>query len=278
MAIRIITDSASEIDQNEFTKVQVEPLSVTFDEVTYKDGIDITKDEFYDKLETIGVPKTSLISPLAFMNLFEEVKKSGDEAIVITLSSGLSGTYQSAMIAATDFDNISVIDSKNVTVAEKILVKRAMELNDGVRTREEIVKILEEEKEKIVLYAVIDTIKYLLIGGRISKTSAVMANALDIKPICTMEEGKLVSISKSLGTKKSFIFIKKSIETNNGIDLSKPYSFAYTGKDKENLLEFIEFSKKFIDYQNENFDITQVGSTVGTHAGPGAFCIAYFKN
>ena len=202
--IRIITDSASDIGQNELKNVVVIPMNVTIEGVTYRDGIDITKDEFFEKLETSEVmPSTSLIPPQIFIDEYEKVKEAGDEAIVLPISAGLSGTYQSAVTAAEDFDNISVIETGLVTAPQKLLVLRALQLVDEGKNREEIVNTLEKEKTRIAVFASVDTLKYLHKGGRISKSTAIAGGLLNIKPILTLENGKLISIGKARGSKQS---------------------------------------------------------------------------
>lgn len=148
--IRILTDSASDIEQKELAGVTVLPLTVTIDGTAYADGIDLTKDEFYRKLESSEAnPVSSLIAPHQFQQAFEEITRAGDEAIVLTISSGLSGTYQSAMIAAEDYGNVSVIDTMLVAGAQKILVQRAAELVARGLSRRTIVEMLEAEKSRL---------------------------------------------------------------------------------------------------------------------------------
>ncbi|MBO4809907.1 MAG: DegV family protein [Lachnospiraceae bacterium] len=275
--IRIITDSASDIGQNELKNVVVIPMNVTIEGVTYRDGIDITKDEFFEKLETSEVmPSTSLIPPQIFMDEYEKVKEAGDEAIVLPISAGLSGTYQSAVTAAEDFDNISVIETGLVTAPQKLLVLRALQLVDEGKNREEIVNILEKEKTRIAVFASVDTLKYLHKGGRISKSTAIAGGLLNIKPILTLENGKLISIGKARGSKQSHVFLDQKVKEVGGIDFTMPYATGYSGTDKSKLLEYMEDNANLVNAAPGEIEIVQIGSAVGTHAGPGAVLVTFF--
>ncbi len=279
MSIRIITDSASDVEQKELANVTVLPMTVTIDEVPFKDGIDINKNDFYEKLEhSDTIPVTSLINPVQFEEAFEEVKNAGDEAIVITISSKLSGTYQSAMIAAEEFDNISVVDSMQVAGAEYILVERCQELVAQGLSREEIVAALEEEKNHIVIYASVDTLVYLQKGGRISKGSAIVGGVIGIKPILTLSDGELISIGKARGSKLSNQFLDKKVNEAGGINFDKPFVVGYSGTDNSNLLSYIDNNQNLLGEHLGDVKMVQIGSAVGTHAGPGAILVAFFSN
>lgn len=278
MSIRIITDSASDINQGELENVIVMPMTVTIDGVVYKDGVDLTKEEFYDKLETCQeIPVTSLVGPYEFTEAFEQIRAHGDEAIVITISSALSGTVQSAKVAAEDFEEISVVDSLQVTATEKLLVLRALELiKEGGKTREEIAEQLRQEAKEIVAYAYVDTLKYLHKGGRISKSSAVVGGVIGIKPILTLDDGVLISIGKARGSRQSYQFLNAKVAEVGGIDYDRPYAVGYSGKSKENLLQYMETNQSLIDAGNKEIDIVQIGSAVGTHCGPGTVLVTFF--
>jgi DegV family protein with EDD domain len=277
MSIRIITDSASDIEQNELEGVTVIPMNVTIEGVTYRDGIDLTKDEFFEKLETSEVmPSTSLIPPQIFIDEYEKVKEAGDEAIVLPVSAGLSGTYQSAVTAADEFDNISVIETGLVTAPLKLLVVRCKQLIDEGKSRAEIVDILEKEKERIAVFASVDTLKYLHKGGRISKTVAIAGGLLNIKPILTLEDGKLISIGKARGSKQSHVFLDQKVKEVGGIDFTMPYATGYSGTDKSKLLEYMEDNANLVNAAPGEIEIVQIGTAVGTHAGPGAVLVTFF--
>jgi len=279
MSIRIITDSASDINQGELELVTVIPMTVTIDEVPYRDGIDMDKDMFYEKLENSeAMPVSSLVGPFQYTEAFEQVREQGDEAIVITISSALSGTYQSAQIAAQDFEEVSVIDSLQVAAAQKILVLRALELVREGKSRDAIVEQLEQEKKDIVIYASVDTLKYLQKGGRISAGSAIVGGIIGIKPILTLEEGKLIGIGKARGSRQSNQFLNAKVAEVGGIDYSRPYAVGYSGTSKANLLQYMENNQNLIAPGKKDVEIVQIGSAVGTHAGPGAVLVTFFAN
>ena len=275
--IRVITDSASDIEQNELEGVTVIPMNVTIEGVTYRDGIDLSKDEFFEKLETSEVmPSTSLIPPQIFIDEYESVKEAGDEAIVLPVSAGLSGTYQSAMTAAEDFDNISVVETGLVTAPLKLLVLLAIKLIKEGKSRKEIVDILEKEKKRIVAFASVDTLKYLHKGGRISKTVAIAGGLLNIKPILTLEDGKLIAIGKARGSKQSHVFLDQKVKEVGGIDFSMPYATGYSGTDKEKLLDYMKENPNLVNSAPGEIEIVQIGTAVGTHAGPGIVLVTFF--
>lgn len=273
--IRILTDSASDIACRELDGVTVLPMTVTIDGITYADGIDLTKDAFYQKLESSDTnPVSSLIAPYQFQEAFEAVTRDGDEAIVLTISSGLSGTYQSAIIAAENFDNVSVIDTMLVAGAQKILVQRAVELAAQGLSRETIVEMLEQEKKQVIIYAVVDTLKYLQRGGRISKGSAIVGGIMGIKPILALEDGKLVAIAKARGSKQGHAFLNSKIAEHGGVDFTRPYCAIYAGTDKAPLMQYIADNESLLG--GREIPITQIGTAVGTHCGPGTIAVAFF--
>lgn len=273
--IHILTDSASDIEQKELAGVTVLPLTVTIDGTAYADGIDLTKDEFYRKLESSEAnPVSSLIAPYQFRQAFEDITRAGDEVIVLTISSGLSGTYQSAMIAAEDYDNVSIIDTMLVAGAQKILVQRAVELVSRGLSRQTIVEMLEAEKKQVVIYAVVDTLKYLQRGGRISKGSAIVGGFMGIKPILALEDGKLVAIAKARGSKQGHAFLNSRIAEHGGVDFTRPYCAIYAGTDRAPLMQYIADNESLLG--GREIPITQIGTAVGTHCGPGTIAVAFF--
>lgn len=278
MSILIVTDSASDIEQGELRGVRVLPMTVTIDGTPYRDGLDLTKDEFYRlQKSSDAVPVSSLISPFMFQEAFDEIEAAGDEAIVITISSELSGTYQSAKAVAEGRKGISVIDSRQVAAAQKLLVLRALQLALLGLPREEIVRELEEEKGRIIIYAAVDTLDYLLKGGRISKTSALIGGVIGIKPIITLEDGKLIAIGKARGSKKSHEFLNHKVAEVGGIDFGMPYAVGYSGTSMSNLKKYLDGNKEILSTVPHSPDIVQIGSAVGTHCGPGTVLVTFFK-
>lgn len=278
MPITIITDSASDIEQGELHNVRVLPMTVTIDGVPYSDGVDITKDEFYRLQKgSDTIPVSSLISPFQFQEAFDEVESAGEEAIVITISSELSGTYQSAKAVAEGRDGISVIDSLQVSGAQKLLVLRALQLTLLGLSRDEIVRELEEEKHRIVIFAAVDTMEYLVKGGRVSKTSGLIGNMVGIKPIVTLDEGKLIAAGKAHGSKKSHAFLSQKIAELGGIDYTMPYAVGYSGTDRKSLQKYLDSNQEILNSAPHSPDIVQIGSAVGTHCGSGAVLVTFFR-
>ncbi len=276
MAIKIIVDSTADLSKEIEKECVIIPLSVFFGDTEYLDGVDMSKDEFYDKLvESKELPHTSQASPDTFARVYEEVKKDGDEGIMITVSSKLSGTYQSACIAQEDYDNIRVVDSMNVATGSGILAEYALSLVKEGKSLDEIVSMLEEAKEKIHVIARLDTLTYLHKGGRISKTVAIAGNALGVKPVVQVKDGEVSLLGKARGSKKANNFLNDEVN-KNGVDYSKPILLGYSGKSDEMLQTYIEDSRSLWVEKIDHLQIVQIGTVVGTHAGPDGIVVAYF--
>lgn len=276
--IKIITDSTSDISQIQAKElgITVLPLRVIFKDGEYEDGIDLQIDEFYNKLVSSDtLPSTSQLTPEQFMPLFEDAKNNNDTIIVITLSAHLSGTYQSAVIAKDmcEYDNIHIIDSLSVTLGLQILVRQAIDLLNKGCSAEEIVEILEKDKNRIHVFALVETLEYLKKGGRLSSVSAIAGTILNIKPIVEVKNGKVDVAGKARGLTGAFGKMIKLIEQYGGIDTSKYYCVGYTGK-KDNLYAFLEYANGKLDLKDSI--VSPIGSVVGTHAGPGVCGIAFY--
>ena len=275
MKTRIIVDSTMDLTKEIKEKVTVVPLMVHFGDEEFIDGVTIKHNEFYEKLETSSFhPSTSQASPDAFMKVFDTVSED-EEAVVITLSHKLSGTFQSANIASEDYNNIHIVDTGSVTIGGGILVERALQLVDEGHSAKEIKEILEKEKEKIVIFALLDTLEYLKRGGRISKTAAFAGTLLNLKPVLLVVDGEITSIGKARGNKQGNALVIKEIENAGGVNLDKPVLLGYSGVSDEHLLKFKEDSKNL--FGGRDVPYTSVGSVIGTHAGPGAVIVAFFK-
>ena len=280
--IRIITDSASDIPNNDSipANLSIMPLTIFFGEEEYLDGKTITNEEYYNKLTGGDIlPKTSQVTPYDFEQEIQKAIDNGEKVIVITLSSGLSGTYQSACIAASNFEkDVAVIDSFMATVTEQILVKYALQLVEQGMEYDRIVETLENDKKKIKLVGPLDTLEYLKKGGRISAAAAVVGSALSIKPIITLVEGKVEVIAKARGRRNAIESTLKIIrESETGIDFDKPYAVGYSGNDRDMLNVFIESSKTNGNVNIENWPVVSIGSTIGTYAGPDSIIFGYFE-
>lgn len=211
MSVRIIVDSASDLTKERADALNLDymPLKTIFGETEYLDGVTISHKEFYEKLIECGtIPTTSQVSPHDFEAKFKEVKEAGDTAVVICLSSLLSGTYQSAHIALDGYEDcITLVDSLNVCLGEQILVLYAVKLRDEGLSAKEIAEKLEEKKKDVCVLAVFDTLEYLKQGGRISKTAAWAGNILSIKPVIAIEKGEVAILGKARGSKNREINI-----------------------------------------------------------------------
>lgn len=279
MKTRIIVDSTADLVPEVQKRVHIVPLTVHFGQEEYVDGVTIDHKAFYEKLiESDVLPTTSQATPNDFAVEFEKAKEAGEAAIVITLASKFSGTCQSAMIAAGNYENIYVIDSTSVAMGSGILVELALRLLDEGKSAEEAVRILEEEKKKIVVVALLDTLEYLKLGGRISKAVAFAGGVLKIKPVLSVTDGEIQLLGKARGSKMGNNLLVQEINNVGGIDFDKPILLGYSGISDALLLKYIEDSRPIWDGRLEKIRYTTVGSVIGTHAGPGAVVVAFFKN
>ncbi|MBQ8598062.1 MAG: DegV family protein [Lachnospiraceae bacterium] len=274
--IRIIVDSASDFQQAELKEKGMElvSLSITLCDRTYLDGVDLDRDEFYETLQNTGeFPMTSQPSPQAFLDIFKDAKSKGDEVICILLSSGLSGTCQSATIAKgmADYENIYIVDSLTATYMIKILADYAYDLSMQGVSAKEIVEKIENLKSKVKVVAALDTLEYLSRGGRISKTAAAIGNMANLKPLITVTEEGLVSmIGKALGKAKASGTLLKHLQGYK-INTDFPVYSVYT-YGTENCEAFEQ------KLAAEGYRITsrqQVGPTIGAHIGPGIFGVIF---
>ena len=278
MKTRIIVDSTADLMPEYKSRVSVVPLTVHFGEEEYIDGVTIDHKTFYEKLiESDVLPSTSQATPDAFMKEFNKAKEAGEAAVVITLASKFSGTYQSAMIAAAEYEDIYVVDSASAAMGSGILVELAFRLLDEGKPAEEIAAILEEEKKKIVIVALVDTLEYLKKGGRVSKTVAFAGTVLNIKPVLSVVDGEIHMLGKARGSKMGNNLLVQEIDKAGGIDFSKPVLLGYSGISDALLQKYIEDSRYIWEGNLKEVRYTTVGSVIGTHAGPGAVVVAFFK-
>ncbi len=277
--IQIITDSASDIVGVKRKDLVILPISITFGEEEYQDGVNLTHRMFYEKLvESDELPITSQVSPYAFEEAYKKVKEQGDQAIVITLSSKLSGTWQSASIAAEKYgDTVKVIDSENASIGERTLVEYALRLKEEGLTLEGIAERLESDKKRIRLIALLDTLEYLKRGGRISKTAAIAGSLLSIKPVIAIQGGEVAVLGKARGSKQGNNLLAEQIRQVGGIDFDKPFVLGYTGMSDLVLQKYIADNEVLWKGHVETLDTTSVGGTIGTHIGPGAIGVAFFS-
>lgn len=278
MSTRIIVDSTADLLEYVKERVHVVPLTVHFGEEEYIDGVNIDHKTFYEKLvESDVLPTTSQAIPNDFAKEFEKAKEAGDEAVVICLSSKLSGTCQSAHIAAADYENIYIVDSKTVAIGGGILVEYALELLDKGLHAKEIAEELERVKDNVIIVALLDTLEYLKKGGRISSAVAFAGGVLNIKPVISVEDGVVNMLGKARGSKKGNNLLIEEINKAGGVDFDKPVLLGFTGLSDALLLKYIEDSKHIWEGNLEDVRYTTIASVIGTHVGPGAVAVAFFK-
>ena len=230
MSVQIIVDSTVDMPDRVKDCFRIVPLTVHFGNEEFIDGVTIDKARFYERLvESDVLPTTSQATPAAFQKVFEEVTAAGDSAVVITISSKLSGTYQSACIAAADFDNIFVVDSMTAAIGSGILAEHALKLTEAGMSAEQIAEKIEEKKADVCLIALLDTLEYLKKGGRISKATAFAGGILNIKPVLTVQDGEVVVIGKARGSKQGNNLLAEKIHNSGGIDFSMPILLGYSG-------------------------------------------------
>ena len=277
--VRIIVDSTADIPQQLKEHFDFVPVPVQFGDKQFLDGVDIDKSKFYEMLiESDVMPTTSQPNPDAFQRTYEKVVSAGDTAVVITVSSTLSGTCQSANIAAADYPkNIYVVDSKTAAIGSGILAQLALQLSQQGLSACEIARILNEEKERICVVALVDTLEYLKKGGRISKTVAFAGGVLNIKPVIGIENGDIAMLGKARGSKQGNNLLVQQIEKAGGVDFDKPILLGYTGISDALLQKYIIDSEHIWKDNTDALNFCQIGSAIGTHAGPGAVAVAFFK-
>ncbi len=278
MSVRIITDSGIDLPGELDPRLTVIPLGITFGATTYADGVDLTNDRFYEMLiESDELPKTSQATPYAYQQVLEQVRSAGEEAVVITLSSALSGTYQSAVTAAADYPEVHVVDSKNVTIGQSLLVLYALRLVDEGLGAAEIAEKVEAVVGRVCLLALLDTLEYLKRGGRIPKSVGAIGELLSIKPVVGVEDGEVVMLGKARGSKNGRNQLHQQVE-KHGIDFTMPVLLGYTGLSQKLLKKYLDDNRAIWEgvVAEEDLPITSVGATIGTHVGPGAIALAFF--
>ena len=276
--VKIVTDSSCDISLERCAELGVEllPITVNFGEESYRANLDITNEEFYEKLATVQeLPKTAQITPAQFEKIFQPYKESGDDVVCLFISSKMSGTLQSARVAKNilDADNILLPDTLNVTFALGLLVEEAVKMRDAGMTGAEIVAKIEELIPRIRLFAMVEDLKYLKMGGRLSATSALVASILGICPIITLKDGLVEVVGKARGKKAAFAAIRKCVEKE---PISADYCVTLGHANvPENCKAFEGYMEDLL--KKREIHVSSIGSIVGTHTGPGAVGLAYIK-
>ena len=281
MSVRIITDSASDMSPAEHPALRVLPLSVTFGTDVYMDGVDIDHQRFYEMLvERDELPKTGQVNPYAFSQAIAEVREDGDEAVIITVGAKLSGTNQSARTALAEAPggDVYVVDSNNVTLGERVLVEYALRLVDEGQGAAQVAAAVEAVRDRVVVIGLLETLEYLVRGGRLSAAAGAVGTLLNVKPVVAAEDGLIVQLGKARGSKNGRNLLNQKVEKAGGIDFSMPLALGYTGLSDAVLKKYIEDSAAlWAGHAESELPIHTIGATIGTHVGPGAVAVAFFR-
>lgn len=281
MSVRIITDSASDMSPAEHPALAVLPLSVTFGTDGYMDGVDIDHQRFYEMLvERDELPKTGQVNPYAFSQAIAEAREAGDEAVIITVGAKLSGTNQSARTALAEAPggDVYVVDSNNVTLGERVLVEYALRLVDEGQGAAQIAAAVEAVRDRVVVIGLLETLEYLVRGGRLSAAAGAVGTLLNVKPVVAAEDGLIVQLGKARGSKNGRNLLNQKVEKAGGIDFSMPLALGYTGLSDAVLKKYIEDSAAlWAGHTEGELPVHTIGATIGTHVGPGAVAVAFFQ-
>jgi len=279
MNVKIIADSGCDISQAEAKElgIQILPLKSRFGMEEFLDGVTMSHHDFYSKLiETDIFPTTSQITPYEYGEVFAEALKDHDYVVCVTLSSKLSGCFQSASIAAEDFDGrVGVVDSQHVSVAIRALVLRIIDLSKKFDTLEEAMPAFNDARDHVRILAMLDTLEYLKKGGRISPAVAFAGTLLSIKPVVTVTDGEVVLLGQARGSKAVNNKLRELIESED-VDYDLPCALGYTGLSDHILTKYLEDNKSLYENKLDRISISSIGCAIGTHVGPGAIAVAFF--
>ena len=278
MNVKIIVDSTADMRPEVAAKVGIVPLSVYFGDREFVSGVDINPKQFYEMLvESDTLPTTSQPAPYLFEEAFEKAVSEGYEVVCLTCAGKLSGTNQSANIAAAEFEGkVHVVDSCTIAIGLGILAEYALELAAQGLSAEEIVWKLLRKREKIKVLALVDTLEYLKKGGRISSAVALAGGLLNIKPVISVNGGEIKLLGKARGSRQGNNLLVQEIQKAGGVDFAMPVMLGYTGLSDALLQKYIQDSVDLWKDNVENLPVSIVGSVVGTHVGPGAVAVAFF--
>ena len=285
MAVRIITDSGSEYQTSDHPALDVLPLTVAFGSDVYREGVDLTHERFYELLvEREENPTTGQVTPFAFAEALDRAREAGDDVVIITMSSKLSGTYQSACAAAAQaheqgLQTVRVVNSLSMTLGERILVEYALRMVDAGCGAHEIADALVPAASRVRILGLIDTLEYLKRGGRISAAAGAVGELLSIKPVITVADGEVVVLGKARGSKNGRNLLCQQVQSAGGIDFSMPVMLGYSGMSDKLLRKYLADSRTVWEgnLAEDEIPVLMVGATIGTHVGPGAVAVAFFK-
>ena len=284
MPVRIITDSGSEYQSSDHPALEVLPLTVAFGGDVFHEGEDLSHERFYELLaERPEHPTSGQVTPFVFGEAIGRALEEGDDVVVITMSSVLSGTYQSACIAAEAArgkrtGTVRVVDSLNMTLGERIVVQYALQLLDAGATADEIADALEMNVGRVHIFGLIDTLEYLKRGGRISAAAGTVGELLSIKPVITVTDGAVVILGKARGAKGGRTLLHREIANVGGVDFAMPGALGYSGASDAKLRKFLDEYRDLWEgsISEEELPISQVGAAIGCHVGPGGIAVAFY--
>jgi len=276
--VRIITDSAADFEPHELQQLNITciPLRIMMGDQEFEENVNLSKPQFFELLAQLeGAPKTSQASPQYLIDLFRETRTAGDEAIYITLSSALSGTYQSAVMARNLMDSplCHVVDCRNATGGQRMVLEYAVQLRDEGKSAQEIIEATEALRSRIVLFACIDTLEYLYKGGRISQAVYKLGTMANIKPIITVEpDGSIGIPAKAMGMRKGMDYLCKHAQQQPA-DPDFPFYVMYTNN--RTVAEALASRLETVGITVPADRIIQVGAAIGSHVGPDACGLVY---
>lgn len=275
--IKIITDSSADLPKEVFDKLNITvlPLLINFGEDSYFDGVDINIDQMFERMENDSAvfPNTAQVTPVRFEEVFRKYLEEGYKIICINISSGMSGTYQSACLAKSmiDSDDIYVMDSRNVTSGLGLLAYRAAMLKSEGKSFEEIIEDLEDKKNSISSSLCFESLDNLVKGGRIPKTVSVVTGVLGIKLILEVKDGLMAVKDKVRGGKKAAKRIIKDLEELGHLE-GMPVVLLNV-----NNVEVYGLIKEYLEENKIEYIDAEVGCTVGIHSGNNATGVFFFS-
>lgn len=278
MKVRIIIDSTVDVSEQLRSRFSVVPLTVRFGAEEFIDGVSMDKKAFYARLAQGGdLPTTAQPSPAAFAERFDEVTRAGESAVVVTIASKLSGTYQSACIAAGEYENIFVVDSQSAAVGSGILAEYALACAERGMEARELAAHLTEKSADIRVIALLDSLEFLKRGGRISPAVAFAGGILHVKPVIGIRDGEVSLVGKARGAGRGSELLKEKIRESGGVDLSMPVLLGYSGTSDELLKKYVEENRPIWESSGVEPRAELLCSVIGTHTGPGVVGAAYFR-
>lgn len=278
--VRIITDSAADFEPWELREqnIQCIALNVMFGEDCYQENLNLSKDAFYTLLLSHSQPpKTAQASPQVLLELFQKAVEAGDEAIYFTISSGISGTFQTAMstLSLLEQEGCHVVDTRNATGGQRMLVEYAVRLRNQGLPAQQIVESVQAMRSRVVLYACIDTLEYLYRGGRISRALYTLGNLAQIKPIIHVDEtGEITVPARAMGARKGMEMLCKKVEQ---LPPSEDFPFYVMYTDQKSAGEKLAQRLRAMGIDVPESRIIQVGAAIGAHVGPNACGFVYIR-